>query len=136
MVLDLITVTLISLHVSSVKNNAWFRVGSLMSAVAAFYVYHKCSAYSDQTQDNLQHLLASYKKTLLPYEDNRMWTVTHHAWPGAFAVSVSIFVDYVLDYSGWWINLLLLLVSLYCTMFLLLEVTRQRTKKLDDCPKG
>ena len=30
----------------------------------------------------------------------------------------------------------LLLVSLYCTFFLILEVTRQKTKSLDDCPKG
>ena len=136
MVLDLITVTLISLHVSSISGNKWFHVGALMAAFLAFYIYRLCSSYSEETQENKQWLLQGYTTAPLPYEEKRLWTVLHHAWPGAFAVSVSIFIDYVLDYGGWWLNLALLLISLYCTMFLLLEVTRQKTKTLDDCPKG
>lgn len=136
MVLDLITVTLISLHVSSYTSNNWFRTGAMLASLTAGYVYWKVTSYAEETQENRQWLLQGYTTPPLPYEEKRMWTVTHHAWPGAFAVSVSIFVDYVMDYSGWWLNLALLLVSLYCTIFLVLEVTRQKIKHIDDCPKG
>jgi hypothetical protein len=62
--------------------------------------------------------------------------MTHHAWPGAFAISLSIFFKYVAEVDAWWINLLLLMTTLYCTFFLLLEVTRKKEKSLDDCPRG